>query len=221
MPAEHVIKWNGVTYYSNGQYLFGPKVMKFPSSIRKLAIGNSGLIVLTDNSLYLIKSDGNVQDIGKSYGNYPLNVADVVADGDHIYLLSNNGIYGLLPQVHVIFDIGKDYYILNGVQKTMEVTSTIVGGRTLIPIRVVSEAFGYSVQWDESQKEAIITGMGHTIQLWYGKSSAMLDKAPIELDVAPEVVQGTMLVPLRFVVESMGLNVIWDQSNKRVEITLP
>jgi len=78
----------------------------------------------------------------------------------------------------------------------------------MVPIRVISEAFGYSVQWDDSQKKVTITGLGHSIELFNGKPAAFVDGAPMEIDAPP---QGTMLVPVR----------LWDPNLRKVEVTLP
>jgi len=54
-----------------------------------------------------------------------------------------------------------------------------------------------------------------------GNQLHMFDGAPMEIDAPPTIVQGTMLVPVRFIVESMGLNVLWDPNLRKVEVTLP
>jgi len=120
-----------------------------------------------------------------------------------------------------VLHVGKNTYTINGVEKTMDVSATIINSRTMVPIRVISEAFGYSVQWDDSQKKVTITGLGHSIELFNGKPTAYVDGAPMEIDAPPTIVQGTMLVPVRFIVESMGLNVLWDPNLRKVEVTLP
>jgi len=145
----------------------------------------------------------------------------VATEGDRVFLLTGDGIYTLLPQVHVVLHVGKNTYTINGVEKTMDVSATIINSRTMVPIRVISEAFGYSVQWDDSQKKVTITGLGHSIELFNGKPTAYVDGAPMEIDAPPTIVQGTMLVPVRFIVESMGLNVLWDPNLRKVEVTLP
>jgi len=52
-----------------------------------------------------------------------------------------------------VLHVGKNTYTINGVEKTMDVSATIINSRTMVPIRVISEAFGYSVQWDDSKRK--------------------------------------------------------------------
>lgn len=220
VPPQDVVQWNGSVYYSYGEYLVGPLVYKFPDAITELVPSENGVLVVTASSLYLVSSD--VKDLGQVFPNYPAGkVLDVATEGDRVFLLTGDGIYTLLPQVHVVLHVGKNTYTINGVEKTMDVSATIINSRTMVPIRVISEAFGYSVQWDDSQKKVTITGLGHSIELFNGKPAAFVDGAPIEIDAPPTIVQGTMLVPVRFIVESMGLNVLWDPNLRKVEVTLP
>ncbi len=220
VPPQDVVQWNGSLYYSYGEYLLGPLVFKFPDSIRRLVPSENGVLVVTASSLYLVSKD--IKDLGQTFANYPADkVLDVATEGERVFLLATDGIHTLLPQVHVVFYVGKNTYTINGVEKAMDVTATIINSRTMVPIRVVSEAFGYNVQWDDSQKKVTIIGLGHTLELFNGKSTAFVDGAPVNIDAPPKIVQDTMLVPVRFIVESMGLNVLWDPDTRKVEITLP
>lgn len=50
-----------------------------------------------------------------------------------------------------------DYNIkVNGSYTTMEVVPEIVGGRTMLPARYVSEAFGALISWNEKDREVVI-----------------------------------------------------------------
>ena len=47
--------------------------------------------------------------------------------------------------------IGDSNIYVNGLKTTMDVASVIVDGRTLVPVRFVSEAFGCQVEWDSQR----------------------------------------------------------------------
>jgi N-acetylmuramoyl-L-alanine amidase len=56
---------------------------------------------------------------------------------------------GIKGDEKIVFKIGEKGYIINQLSKTMEVSAKIVeGGRTVVPLRVLSEAFGYRVDWN-------------------------------------------------------------------------
>ncbi len=53
--------------------------------------------------------------------------------------------------------IGTNTYTLNGVEKTMDTPSVIVNDRTMVPVRVVVEAFGMKVNWNGDTRTVTIT----------------------------------------------------------------
>ncbi len=98
-------------------------------------------------------------------------------------------------------------------------------GRTLVPVRFISEAFGADVEWDPSERKVTIK-MNPTehheaklIELWIGKKTVSVNLQKKIIDVAPEIIPpGRTMVPLRFIVESFGSTVKWDPVNKEITI---
>lgn len=104
----------------------------------------------------------------------------------------------------------------------LEAAPYIKGGRTMLPLRAISEAFGGDIEWDPAERKVTVKLGGHTVLLWIGKAQAEVDgkKTPIDANVAivPEIVAGRTFVPLRFVAESTGLDVIWNADARSVTI---
>ena len=57
----------------------------------------------------------------------------------------------------VVMIIGQKVYSLNGEEKTMDVPAQIMGGRTMVPVRAVSESLDCHVDWDEDAWTVKIT----------------------------------------------------------------
>ncbi|NQF14313.1 peptidoglycan DD-metalloendopeptidase family protein [Brevibacillus sp. HB1.3] len=57
---------------------------------------------------------------------------------------------------HISLAIGSQTTYVDGKRLKMDVSPVIVNKRTLVPIRFISEAFGYQVQWDENTAVAYI-----------------------------------------------------------------
>ena len=55
-------------------------------------------------------------------------------------------------------NIGKNSMMINGAYKPMDVAPFIQNERTFVPVRFVSEALGYNVEWDDGKKEVTIYG---------------------------------------------------------------
>lgn len=59
--------------------------------------------------------------------------------------------------IRVEVPIDKNYITVNGQEKATDTAAKIVNGRTYLPIRAVIEAFGSSVEWDQSLSTVVIT----------------------------------------------------------------
>ncbi|NEW08711.1 copper amine oxidase [Paenibacillus sp. SYP-B3998] len=96
-------------------------------------------------------------------------------------------------------------------------------GRTMVPIRAISEALGYEVKYVEQEGKTIVQLVKGevTIELTIGhegvtrKEVNKSDKKK-DTDVAPYVKQNRTYVPVRFFAEEIGLNVEWDAVHQTV-----
>lgn len=59
--------------------------------------------------------------------------------------------------VEIELTIGMNIITVNGKSKTMDVSAQLVSGRTMVPARVIAEAFGCSVSWDNDTRTVFIT----------------------------------------------------------------
>ncbi|MCC3371725.1 family 10 glycosylhydrolase [Cohnella sp. REN36] len=89
---------------------------------------------------------------------------------------------------------------------------------TMVPIRVVSEGLGASVDWSAKTKTATITQAGSKIQMTSGQKYATVNGSRVSLDASVETKSGRVTVPLRFVGESLGLTVNWDGTARTITL---
>ncbi|MBS3873304.1 MAG: hypothetical protein KGZ92_06820 [Firmicutes bacterium] len=110
---------------------------------------------------------------------------------------------------------------VNGRALVTDVAPEIRGGRTLVPFRAIFESLGATVEWDE--RTATVRGTrGHiTVTLPIGQRMAFVNGAPVNIDVAPQIISGRTMVPGRFVAETLGSNVEWNAATNTVAITSP
>ena len=83
--------------------------------------------------------------------------------------------------------------------------------RTLGPIRIITEALGGKVDWNGATKEVTLSINDKEIKMTIGKT---LEK----YGVAPVIIDGRTFVPVRFVADELGANVVWDDATKIVTI---
>ncbi len=93
-------------------------------------------------------------------------------------------------------------------------------GRTLVPLRFVSEALGAAVEWEPADHTVTVEDGGKTMTLKLDSKSVMVDGVEQIIDSVPAVLPpGRTFVPLRFVSETLGAQVEYDASTKLITIT--
>jgi len=109
---------------------------------------------------------------------------------------------------------------VDGQELTTDVPPMIIDGRTMVPVRVVADHLGFSVEWWEATRTVYLRGR-RTVQLRLGSPDAYVDGRAVKLDVPAQAVQGRTLVPLRFIAEALGYDVAWDGQARAVRLTAP
>jgi len=92
-------------------------------------------------------------------------------------------------------------------------------GRVYVPLRGVFEHLGASVVYENGQINA--TRGSTTVQLNIGSTNAIVNGRQTALDSPPFLVGARTLVPLRFIAQSLGAIVNYNNSNQTVSITEP
>ena len=92
--------------------------------------------------------------------------------------------------------------------------------RVLIPIRAVSQNLGIDVKWNQFQKTAQLTKGETVITLAVQFKRALVNHDRVDFDAPVELIQNTTYVPLRFVSQTMGADVKWDQKTKEATVIL-
>jgi hypothetical protein len=112
---------------------------------------------------------------------------------------------------------------VDGKPVSLEAAPIILNSRTLLPIRAVVEATGGTITWDASTQKVTITRGDTTLELWIGKNVAKSNAKSVNIDsdakVVPIIRSGRTLLPLRFVAESLALDVQWDATTQTITIT--
>lgn len=111
----------------------------------------------------------------------------------------------------IILQIGSTAVLVDDQAIINDVAPVIHNDRTLVPIRVITEALGGQVAWNEAAKEVALTVNGKEIKMTIGK---VLEK----YGVAPVIIGGRTFVPVRFVADELGAVTTWDDATKTVTI---
>lgn len=99
----------------------------------------------------------------------------------------------------------------------------IVDGRTMVPVRVVAEALGTTVDWDGETKTVIFEQNGLTASMVVGETVLNISDGeityPVEIDTPAAIINERTMVPIRFLSENFGFTVDWDGETKTVNVS--
>ncbi|MBC7194160.1 MAG: PQQ-binding-like beta-propeller repeat protein [Caldisericia bacterium] len=208
------------------------------------AIDGNGVIYIGDESgyLYAIKPDGTLKwelDLKKKI--YYSSVA--IGTNSTIYVGSGSDLYAFEDSVTppppppqekttILLWIGNPMMSVNGIYKEIDpgrgTVPVIISdwGRTLLPIRAIVEELGGEIGWDGVQRKVTISFKGDVIELWIDNPQAKVNGATKWIDennhnVKPIIINGRTMLPIRFVAENLGCEVLWDGNTRKVTIIYP
>lgn len=101
-------------------------------------------------------------------------------------------------------------------------------GRTFVPIREVTESLGAKVDWNNKDKSVTITLDNKAIQMKINSEDVKIDgkNTKVDKDQVPQLAlyssprkETKTMVPLRFISETFGYDVNWNNEAVRAEIT--
>jgi len=134
--------------------------------------------------------------------------------------------------LEVELQIGRSWCRVNSRVTKLPVAPYLREGRTMVPVRFFAEVLGYTVDYDFSdpamKKVMIYTpdNLPNTavrekqqakkpspfITLFIDQTTVIIGGISVEMDTTPELVRGTTMVPLRFVAQTLGYYVDWNDS---------
>lgn len=107
---------------------------------------------------------------------------------------------------------------LNGETLVFDVAPQLIDNRTMVPLRKIFEAMGAVVDWNNDTQTVTATKGDKIVIATINSKNVYISGETKTLDVPPMIINDRTLVPVRFVAESFGANVNWDEVTKTVVI---
>lgn len=126
-----------------------------------------------------------------------------------------------------IFKVKSAGVEVNGEKLNTEFRPYIKNGRTFVPIREITEKLGADVNWDNKNKSITIKNANKVVKMQIDSSTVFVDdkKISVDKDQVPKLTsyktprsETKTMVPLRFISETFGYDVDWD--NDKVVATI-
>lgn len=108
---------------------------------------------------------------------------------------------------------------IDGQKQRYDQPPIIQNGSTLVPSRGIFEALGSEVKWDD--KTQTVTANKDCINVWLkiGSKYPKVNGNSKSISVPAQILKGRTFVPLRFIGEALGANVVWDGVKRTITIT--
>ena len=121
--------------------------------------------------------------------------------------------------------VGKEFYFVNDERARLDAPPLIEEDRTILPVRFIAQAMGSQVEWDPDDRRVTIRRGDDIIELWIDSNLARVNGSfklidpendSIRAKIIPET--GRTMVPVRFVAETLGAEVFWDEATKTISM---
>lgn len=156
-----------------------------------------------------------------TYGRYYFKVtSSSYSNEDYTICISTNK-YSY-NSTTIVLQIDNPYMFVNGVSILVDedgkVAPVIYNNRTLIPARAVIESLGGTVTWNEHTKDIYLTLNENEVKLTLGSTQAYINGSLKYLDVPATSINGRTMIPIKFVMDNFGADVIWNSNSRTVTI---
>jgi len=108
---------------------------------------------------------------------------------------------------------------IDGEVVQFDVPPQIYFGRTMVPMRAIFEQLGAEIELDAERYVIEATFADTFIRMMVNNNTVTVNSNTFTIDVPPRIVDGRTLVPTRFVSESLGMRVDWDEATRTVRIS--
>ena len=123
-------------------------------------------------------------------------------------------------KVEIAFNVGDSILKINGIETEVETPYVTENNTTLVPLRVITEAFGAKVDWDGDTQKITLTYPAVNIELQIGNIVATVNDHTETLLESPALSEnGVTMVPLRFISETFGATVGYDNDTQAILVT--
>lgn len=209
-------------------------VKVYPQQVKD--VGNIIYVSTGENVSYAIKNDGTLWDWGDSYSS-KLGNPRSVNNNNPGQVLELNLIVSTptatstptpaatptpTPGIEIILQIDNPIMKTWGIDKELDpgrgTKPMIVNNRTLLPIRALVEALGGTVDWNDSEKKVTVNLGQNNIELWIDSKDTKINGEQKSIEVAPQIINGRTMIPLRYVIENIGYKVQWNADDKTIVI---
>lgn len=116
------------------------------------------------------------------------------------------------------YTIPSTYLEVNGEKINTDMPPIVLNDRSVVPARAVFEKLGATVTWDEKKSLIGVSLQDTNIELTIDNKTAVVNGQKKMMDVPSKLINSRTMIPVRFVAETLGAKVDWNESNRIISI---
>ncbi|WP_442604319.1 stalk domain-containing protein [Paenibacillus sp. KN14-4R] len=114
--------------------------------------------------------------------------------------------------------IGKNSITVNDKAVKLDQAPLQSNDRTMVPVRVITEALGGQVKWNAKESQVTIEQGDKLLDMWINRKDMIFTGKRVISDAAPQLMKGLTMVPLRQIAEELNWRVTWDEKTKTITL---
>ena len=135
------------------------------------------------------------------FGSFFASYAETASDGMQVF---ENIDYTKTSYIRVFY---------NGSELEFDYRPQAINGRIMVPVSGIFKYLGINVNWDPDTKTVNAWNEETSISFVIGSNRAIVNGQERILDVPAMAINGKTMVPVRFLSDSMGYNIVWVQAS--------
>ena len=190
-------------------------VVPVPNIGRENYLGNHQMTIIgirNDNKYIVVNS------YGEAYGFKGMYFIPFDYGFAQAYSISDTLVPAKYKAKKVVMKINDPNVLVDDSFEISDVNPVIINDRTMIPVRLLTEALGASVEWIDTTRTVIVRSEEAVIKMTIGNRNYTIDGNNYVMDTEPIIVNDRTLVPIRFISEALNCDVSWDQNTQTATI---
>ncbi|MCK5848520.1 MAG: copper amine oxidase N-terminal domain-containing protein [Caldisericia bacterium] len=120
--------------------------------------------------------------------------------------------------ISISLNVGEKEYYIDEKKEYFSQKPVIFKNRTLVPLRSIAEKMGAKVEWIQKSKKIVISLNDIQVEMKIGNILVLINGQSRYLDVPPLIIKSSTFIPLRYIAETLGGKVTWNDETQKIEI---
>lgn len=99
-----------------------------------------------------------------------------------------------------------------------DMPAVIINDRTMLPMRLIAQALGCEVTWNEAARQVYVVNDTYTLVFEIDKTTGYQNGKEFTMDVPPMIVNDRTMLPVRALATALDLDITWTEASRTVSI---